>query len=118
VIEPPRCGAHRRNNSGNQRYEWKPEISWFSNLKTLCQSAQLLAGQRLFELRSVLVGRQQAPQKRIRPGKPNWCLQDDDAIGGENPQHFFYEPRNIKMVNQGDTELYIHRFIREPRIVS
>jgi len=44
VIEPPRSGAPRRNNSGNQGYGWKPEISWLSNLKTLCQSAQLLAG--------------------------------------------------------------------------
>ena len=66
----------------------------------------------------VLVGREQAPQKRIRPGKPDWFLQDDDAILGENPQHFSYNPRNIKMVDQGDTENYIHRFIGEAGIVS
>ena len=86
--------------------------------QNLCQSAQLLAAERVFELRNFLVGRQQAPQKRIRPGKPNWFLQDDDAIGGENPQHFSFNPRNIEMVDQGNTENYIHRFIREPSIVS
>ena len=72
----------------------------------------------MLELRNVLVSGQQASQESIRPGKANWLLQDNYASLDENSSHFFHDPGNVKMVDQGDAEDDIHRFTGQARSVS